>query len=441
MGALPLFITEKLRVTSARLTLYIVTLLFLGYLFPSELAFKLGIVVTVHKITLLLCFILTLIVAPRKFLEKTYVFCVSDFFVVALFFWCPFALLMSGGFKAMATSLSMTGVELFFSYIVGRFLLANLPALRISADVILIMMIVLLCLGFIDLIAGENIIARVASGISGNFRSVKYYGNDSDAVLAYTTQYRFGLPRVRGPIEHSILYGGFFTMVAPLLFYLLQGAFKKILTLGVCGLGVLLSISSAPILCYALFLMVIFYDSLFCNVRWRWTLLFVLAAALVVSLIAIVDNPIEALISGFTLDPQTGFTRILIWYWVGKNLSISPIFGVGDSDWTRRSDMLSSIDCLWLNHTLEYGYVGMAILAMIIVGAFFVWTPRRLPFYPNPAYGSAIIACNISILIMILIAFTCDIWGSTWSLVGMILGVRASLSESIYLPPEKRGGI
>jgi len=415
-----------------RVALYCTAMLFFSYLFPAEAAVRIGTVITMRRVAVVACLVLLIFAIGRKLRERRYVPVVSDFFVLAFMFWTPAAVYASGGLPAMTSVLGVLGLEFAVPYFVGRVMLGNADTLRRASMIMLYAVIGMFLLGFLDTLSGENLLARIATDIFGNFRSVKFYGDNE--VQAYETQYRFGLARARGPLEHSILFGLFFGIMAPLMLYNLRNGTAKLVALGVCAAGVVIALSSAPMLLFGLLLSLLAYDQLFSRVRWRWAFFTLVVVIMVVTIFAVVEDPIVAFIRGFTLDPQTGLTRLEIWHWVGQNLAISPIFGVGTRDWFRPVDLLSSIDALWLVMALQYGYVGLGLLICSILGVFFVMTPRPLTRGGCPEMVGPRRAETIAILLFILASFTVHIWGAMWGLMALVLGMRAAASEAPYLP-------
>ena len=433
-------VTDSCFVVNPRHAFYLSALLMFGTLFPAEMAVRVGMVLSVYRFCLIITFLVIIPIAVRKIISGGYVPVISDIFVILLSLWAPLILYIKNGLPGLTSVYGLLGFELMVPYLLGRCVVGNVAGMQQLVRVMPFIVLVMLGLGCLDLIAGENIIPHIASNYFGNFRSGNQYANDQEA-FAFTTQYRFGLPRVRGPIEHSILYGSYFANWAPILFYMSNRTFKKLFFLGVCGIGTLLSLSSAPILGFALFLTLAGYDALFRRVRARWSLLLLIAGVATAAVFLLLEDPLRALISWVTFDPKTGFARLVIWHWVGLNLQKSPIFGIGVDDWFRPEQLSSSIDSLWLNDALVYGYVGLALLVMVVLGTLFVWTPRKLTTYPNDSYSKASIGVGISLCLFTVLGFSVHIWGTMWGIFSLILGLRAGLTEAIYLPPERRGGI
>jgi hypothetical protein len=228
-------------------------------------------------------------------------------------------------------------------------------------------------------------------------------------------------------------------MLVPLFYYVIRTAWWRIVMVGVAALGALLSISSAAALSCCLALSFIAYDAGLNRSRWRWALLFAALAYAALLFVVLVDNPLAWLISGLTYNPQTGFYRLQQWYWVGYNLENSPFLGNGDKDWIRPISVVSSLDSLWLVIAVRHGYVGVALLLLAIVGSRFVWTPRQTPAYPHPRAHEIGRAIALALVGAIFVTFTVHFWAKIWIFLGLIVGIRAGLSEARYLHPAIRG--
>ena len=90
--------------------------------------------------------------------------------------------------------------------------------------------------------------------------------------------------------------------------------------------------------------------------------------------------------------------------------------------------VFQSIDSLWLYLALVYGIPGAVLVGLSMVGA---------AFYPASGRGVNLtmeeskLATTLGILIavVVLLGFTVDFWGTSWMLVGLLVGVRAHLAD------------
>jgi hypothetical protein len=418
-----------------RLALYVTIILLCGFLGPSEASIKAGLNLTTLRIAILAALVPVFFEFGRKIVRGGYVPVVADFAVFSLAAWMIFGLYVIHGTKGAASASALAGVEFLVAYLVGRCFCGTYAGAQQFVGVLTAFALILLLFGLVDLVAHDNILARTATKMFGTTRSLKI-GN---VTVEYVAQYRFGLVRARGPFEQSIHYGTFFAMLVPLFYYVIRTAWWRIVMVGVAALGALLSISSAAALSCCLALSFIAYDAGLNRSRWRWALLFAALAYAALLFVVLVDNPLAWLISGLTYNPQTGFYRLQQWYWVGYNLENSPFLGNGDKDWIRPISVVSSLDSLWLVIAVRHGYVGVALLLLAIVGSRFVWTPRQTPAYPHPRAHEIGRGIALALVGAIFVTFTVHFWAKIWIFLGLIVGIRAGLSEARYLHPAIRG--
>jgi len=418
-----------------RLAFYVTIVFLAGFLGPSEAAVKLGLNLTTLRVAVLAAMVPVFLEFTRKIVRGGYVPVISDFAVFLLAAWMIFGLYVVHGPKGAASASALAGIEFLVAYLVGRCFCGTYAGAEQFVAVLAGFAIVLLMLGAIDVLTHDNFLARTASKIFGTTRALKI-GN---VMVEYRVQYRFGLVRVRGPFEQSIHFGTFFAMLVPLFYYIFRSPWARMMMTGAAIAGALLSISSAAVISCFVVLAFIAFDSALNRSGWRWTMLMLVACYCVLLLVVLVENPLAWLITGFTFNPQTGFYRLQQWYWIGYNLETSPFFGIGDKDWVRPITVVNSLDSLWLVIAARHGYVGVVLLVLVLVGAWFAWTPRPMQQYPHPRASAIGRAIALALLGAIFVTFTVHFWAKIWLFLGLILGIRAGLTEARYLPPPVRG--
>jgi hypothetical protein len=409
-------------VISPRVSFWIAVLLMGSFLAPSEAAVKVGLVLTSLRFALLAILVCGFVALIHKVSRGSYVAVMSDCAIVALVFWMELALTATHGPEAIASAVGLRPIEFLSAYLAGRCFFGFRAGLDAFLKVLLVIVALLVLMGLIDIAAGENIFGRLAR---------QTFGIDRNSL--YITQYRMGLPRARASFEHAILYGTFFSVCAPLFYFLLRNWILRLIAVCLCFLGVALSLSSAPMLSFGIFASIAVFDRLLSRAPWRWTALSCLVLFGLALLLLLVESPLRALINVLTLDPQTGLYRFLIWEWVAYNLQSSPWFGIGTRDWVRLSTMVVSVDALWLGQALHAGYVGVGLLALAIISAFFVWTPSGTIRNDDPWQDKARKAVTIALFQMIFVSFTVHYWGFCWAFLALLVGILAGLMEGRYL--------
>ena len=91
-----------------------------------------------------------------------------------------------------------------------------------------------------------------------------------------------------------------------------------------------------------------------------------------------------------------------------------------------------SIDSLWLVLSIQSGYPGAVLVALTLLGARPTFTGGRKPELTS-AESRLSSALAIVLFLTMFLAFTVHIWGSAWVLTGLLLGLKAHLSELGYL--------
>jgi O-antigen ligase len=234
--------------------------------------------------------------------------------------------------------------------------------------------------------------------------------------------------RAQGPIEHPILYG-IMMCYALLLSRLLQGWRKRLCWVG-CGIGLFLSLSSAPWEAFVLGLGLIAYCAM--RLPAKWTLMTVGLALFISFIFLVSSNPLGWIFNHFTLNAETGYFRLLIWQAAGADVLESPIFGIGATDnWFRPDWLPNTIDSLWLRDAMLFGIPGSILVGVAMISAC-VPAVRVTTFnFMRVRDQDVILATTLEIIIVltIFLGFTVFYWGSVWVTVGALAGLRACLGQ------------
>ena len=144
-----------------------------------------------------------------------------------------------------------------------------------------------------------------------------------------THEYRYGLLRASSTFPHPILYGTFCACAGAVFLYSERSFLGRISYGGLCFLGCVLAMSSAPLLAFMIVLSAYFYDRILGEYHWRWRLLVTIMCVFFAAVFMIANKPVSWLIANLTLDPSTGYFRVATWdtslYYIG----FSPYVGYG----------------------------------------------------------------------------------------------------------------
>ncbi|WP_160168906.1 O-antigen ligase family protein [Bradyrhizobium sp. Ai1a-2] len=189
---------------------------------------------------------------------------------------------------------------------------------------------------------------------------------------------RWGFWRVQGPFSHSIEFGLFCTSILALT-HLAWGhgcnsASRWLLTAGVAGTA-FLSMSSAPISCLFLQVVLMAYTAILWRNNSKWMILWsIILVGFLAAQLGSNQGAVKFFISHFTFDPQTGWYRVAIWDFGSESVVNHPWLGIGLADWQRPRWMPSdSVDNFWLLTAMRYGIpalvplMGSFILTIVAV--------------------------------------------------------------------------
>jgi len=231
---------------------------------------------------------------------------------------------------------------------------------------------------------------------------------------------RAGLRRAISTFDHPILYGVFCSLAAAIVLFSATSAIKRLSWACLCFFGGLLSLSSAAVMGIVLVMSSYAYDRLLCRFPWRWHLLWTGAGAFLVAITVMTNNPLSWLLSHATLEPQTGFYRLMIWDAVSAQVWQSPLTGAGFV--TFGYYLLDrTVDSVWLVTSLHYGVPVTILLIALNLSAVLPVPGRR----PTEIQTGFTIAC----MVFLFTGLTVHFWNYMWTFWGVCIGVRASLRE------------
>ena len=241
---------------------------------------------------------------------------------------------------------------------------------------------------------------------------------------------RWGIVRASGPLEHPILFG--MTCTIGFLLAVASQIRAKRLTMAACGVGTFLSLSGAPMQGAVLGLGLFAYNRFFASVRYRWWLLIATAALAYEAAGLFSSQPLAFVLGHFLFDADSFWSRVYQWNTVGPIVLNSPWVGIG-VDLREKAAELSvfvtgSVDSLWLYQALTYGIPASILLGLSMISVIVY-----------PASGSGVnltreeskLATTLGVVIalIVLLGFTVDLWGSSWMLAGLLMGIRVHLVD------------
>jgi len=395
----------------------VLTLTVIGLFIPEELSFYLlGLRLTVVRFLFLLLAPLLLVKTIQKLSSGGYRFVLSDLLVVAIGFWFLYA---PANVEDLQSALNHAGpivLEFCIAYFVPRIMIPDGGAALSFAALLSRTIAVVAWVGLLDTLTSHRFTHDLAAQLTAPMHNVDDW---SDA-------YRMGLFRATGPVEHPILFG-FVCAVGLLIAVAIPMRGRRFVILSCC-LGTMISLSSAPIQIMVMGLGLLAYDRFLVRFAKRWLALIVAATIAVLITFMINDNPIGFVISHLTFSPESGYYREWTWEAVLAYVSQSPWFGAGFGELPE--ELNHSIDSLWLVLSIQFGYPAAWLVGFAFVSAGSLF--RRGGKLP-PEQARLATAIGIILFLTIDIACTVHLWGCVWILSGVLLGLRARLTELAYL--------
>lgn len=407
-----------------RLTKLVIAITFFSIITPNDLSLPTGgLFLSPLRLAALLALVPLVFALIRRMVHGVYVPVASDALIVATVIWMIVAMSMNHSIDVALGNPTAVGIELLVGYLAARVFMGHPAAFDMAARTLVVVVAIAVVLAFTDTLTGQHTISRLSAMPFGGVR-------------AEGAQFRFGVIRARGVFEHTILFGAFLSGATVLI--LVSGIAERLKRIGVgfAVFGLLIALSSAPIIALVLAVGLLAYDWLFNRFAARWHLFFLMAASGLLLVFLVVENPIPWLIARATLDPATGYYRLLIWEWGWQNILTSPWTGIGLSDWFRPRDMSATVDTVWLLHAMRYGLVGVALLLLSALSSTVVLTSRRLRQPSDPAADRIRFGLNVMLFILLFVGMTVHFWGTLWIFFGIVLGLRAAFAEERFLPRE-----
>ncbi len=346
-----------------------------------------------------------------------YRFLASDLFVPLASLW-----MFVGPAVRIDSSYSLTHsspvvLEYLVAYLSVRVLLVKRDQAMAFVNLLCLCIAIVGLTGILDTLAGSFLIRDAAKAITGY---------SSNGWFAQEDMYRFGLHRATGPLEHPILFG--FGCAIGLVFASTVGIRRRAFCIFGSLTGLLLSGSTAPMQIAILSIGLSVYSKLFRGFRGKWTLAWGLLILILFIFFAATDTPFGHMISLFTLDPSTGYYRLYIWRSVSPFILENPYLAVLPGEY----GYSGSVDSVWLVLSLEFGMPCAIFMALSIVGACLSPTGKHSSALSEPEKAVARTA-TILLVLAIFIGCTVHLWGSSWILVSLLIGLRANLGEAAVL--------
>lgn len=241
---------------------------------------------------------------------------------------------------------------------------------------------------------------------------------------------RLGLTRAYGTFDHPIHYGTFVAALLAMFWFAERRALMRNMNAGIMTLATILGLSSAPLLCLGLQVMMLIWERVTRIINRRMALTLTALAGLYV-IASMVGNrtPIQFIATGMTIDPWTGFYRLQIWENGLDNVWAHPWTGIGLNDWLRPSWMVSdTVDAYWLVTMMRQGLPALFLLTLAIVLLGYGVMKRRHRHAGSEAKRIAM-GWMMSLIALSLIGATVHYWNVLHAFFFFFIGLGAWIAD------------
>lgn len=343
-----------------------------------------------------------------------------DFFIIAGVFWGFLAMLINSPLAEGIQSGGSFVIDVLGCYLIGRAYITDVRKLR---TLLVFALPGILLVGAI--LAFESMTRQLL--IAPLF--------PQRATLENLYETRLGLLRARAVFPHSIAAGMFMASLLPLYFFSRVRPGYKWLGVG-SALTAFFTVSSSAILMTAMLAFLIAYRNFFTMVlKVREKLIYLLIGGGIVYLLLEIftgRGAIRTVINYASLNPQTGYYRLLIWEYGTASVALNPWFGIGNAAMPRAEWMVTeTIDNHWLMLAVRYGLPTAVLIGIGIILAIWMCVSRNSRL--NDFDRATTIGAVFALISLTLIAWTGALWANHIAWYMFLAGAVSALITQ--LPP------
>jgi len=351
---------------------------------------------------------------------------IADFMIMLAGAWIFISTWMNYNIVVASKSGLSQTLDLVAPYLVGRLLIRTPLDLRRFLYRITPLIVATGLLLFVESASHEYLLRPLVGSITGL---------SPDAALARMYEVRNGFLRATGPFLHPIAAGLFMGTLVPLY---IAADLPKRRWFGLLGsLGGVFSLSSAAMLSMGAGIALSIYGSVQRSLRWGWAPV-IAGAGIIGFFIQMLTESglIKFIIRYASLNPQTGYYRLLIWEYGWADVGRHPWFGIGlFNAFDRPRWMISdSVDNYWLLVALRFGFPCMAMLLITVVFNVIILGRATLAREPEALKGRPMaVGVVISLVIAYMLLLTSAPWNADIVWFTMLVGIAGGLARPIVI--------
>lgn len=358
----------------------------------------------------------------------------GDLFVSLAAIWIVLSFAVIDGLATGIPAGLAVALDILIPYLITRHTIRSFNDFRV-----LLILLAPVAFGVAALMVVESVTHKqfIRSGAASIFGAVgeAEYGR---TIKTGELDTRFGLMRASGPFSHPILAGVFFAGLMPLYYFSRLRGWPFWFGMA-SGLGALFTLSSSAYVGILIFGGLAAYDWLQKRVTFlNWPTFLAAVGALFLILQVLSKNGLIAVLIRYTVNPATGYYRLLIWEFGSKSVQKHPWFGIGYEPFEKLQWMTDSVDTIWLAIAIRNGFIPAVLLggAVLFAIAMLIRTASRgVPSSRPTAMGIA-----ITLSIFFILGFTVSFFGGLmiWFVMLLAVGITFGYSAPARVGPAVR---
>jgi hypothetical protein len=405
----------------------VLVLIALSMFLPEESSFYFGeLRMTIYRLLLLLLAPAILFRFARLMVGQNYRFVWSDVLVPITGLWMFVGPTEIDGFDRALVFCGDSALEFCVPYMATRVFLTERGQAVALVRILCIAIATIGVLAIFDEVSRRFVLREFVGSFTGYHKKPIDYSDFMRGVLF----------RATSTLEHPILFGTA-CLFGLLMAIPMRGALRPFMLAG-SAVGLVLSVSSAPISGAIVGFGALLYNRLLGNVPFRWGLLYASAVGAILLIFNVHPRPWGFIFNHLTLEPGTAYYRLLQWEFVGPLVLNSPIFGIGRfSGWAEESGLSPTIDSVWLASAMSFGIPGSVLIGLSYIAACSVSMEIGNKSL-NLTKQERQLGFTLSLItgLIIYIGFTVAYWGTVNILISFLAGIRAHLGAFGAMPRE-----
>lgn len=308
-------------------------------------------------------------------------------------------------------------LESFVSYFIARIYVTNAEQLRATVSLLVLCVLVVGAFAVVEAVSHTLVVHPFLKQLTGH-----------DVEPGF--ELRNGLMRAYSTFDHPILYGSFCASVLALAWATAKRIGQARRNAALIAVATYFGLSSAPLLCIGVQTGLLIWERLSRGIPRRAvvTVSGVLTAMFGLGIVSD-RSPFAIIATGFTLDPWTGYYRLLIWQHGLDNVARSPLYGIGLGDWTREWWMHSdSVDAFWLVIMMRMGIPALVLLILALTLLMVAIHQQRVGM--SKEIRSLVIAWTFSVIALSLAGCTVHYWNNLHAYFFFLTGLMAWVGDA-----------